>query len=52
MTEIQLARLTQDTVELQAYIDEVKSDGNINLVSKLEKKLSYLNQCIAERMAF
>jgi len=51
MSEIQLARLTQDIAELQAYIHEVKSDGNLTLVSKLEKKLGYLQNRIAERMA-
>ena len=51
MSEIQLARLTQDIAELQAYIDEVKTDGNLNLATKLEKKLGYLQGRIAERMA-
>lgn len=51
MSDIQLARLTQDTLDLQSYIEEVKTIGDLSLVSKLEKKLSYLESRIAERMA-
>jgi|TARA_B110000908_G_C10253297_1_gene453589 hypothetical protein len=50
MTEIQLARLTTDIAELKEYIKLVASKGNNHLVSKLEKKLSYLQSRIAERM--
>jgi hypothetical protein len=50
MTEIQLARLTTDIAELKEYIKLVDSKGNNRLVSKLEKKLSYLQSRIAERM--
>ena len=51
MSDIQLARLTQYTLDLQSYIEEVKTIGDLSLVAKLEKKLSYLESRIAERMA-
>jgi len=51
MTEFQLARLNKDTVELKAYINELMEQDNLQLVSKLEKKLNYLESRIAERMA-
>lgn len=51
MSEIQLAALSRDVVELQQYINETRSTGNVTLASKLEKKLSYLESRIAERMA-
>jgi hypothetical protein len=51
MTEIQLARLEKDTAELKTYIQEVLLKGNNHLAIKLEKKLSYLESRIAERMA-
>lgn len=51
MTQIQLARLEKDTVELKAYIEEVLTKGNKTLATKLEKKLNYLESRIAERMA-
>jgi hypothetical protein len=50
MTQIQLARLQNDTAELKSYIEKIRSK-NPKLVSKLEKKLEYLQTRIAERMA-
>tara|TARA_R110000868_G_scaffold105345_2_gene289668 strand:+ start:1112 stop:1270 length:159 start_codon:yes stop_codon:yes gene_type:complete len=51
MTEIQLARLENDKAELQSYIRQVRSRGDNNLAIKLDKKLDYLTNRIAERMA-
>jgi hypothetical protein len=51
MTEIQLARLENDKVQLQTYIREVRAKGDNNLAIKLDKKLDYLTNRIAERMA-
>lgn len=51
MSEIQLARLTQDTLELKAYINELTSKRDFQLAQKLSKKLNYLESRIAERMA-
>ena len=51
MTEIQLARLKNDQVELQTYIRQVRAKGDNNLAVKLDKKLDYLINRIAERMA-
>jgi hypothetical protein len=51
MTQIQLARLQKDTVELQEYIRRVRAKGDNNLAVKLDKKLDYLTNRIAERMA-
>ncbi len=50
MTQIQLARLENDKAELQQYIKDVAQRGNVSLVKKLEVKLGYLTDRIAERM--
>lgn len=43
----QLSMLQQDSSNLAMYINEVRSKGKTDLVSKLEKKLSFLNNKIA-----
>ena len=47
MTDFQLSKLQQDAEELQAYISELTEKGKITLVTKLEKKLAFLNEKIA-----
>lgn len=51
MSEIQLSRLKNDQIELQEYIESVRSKGNTELASKLERKYDYLTNRITERMA-
>ena len=42
MSKIQLDRLRNDLLELNAYIEKVKSKGNKDLLSKLKIKYDFL----------
>ena len=44
----QLERLIEDSKQLQAYINKVKSKGRKDLVTKLTRKQQFLNRVIAE----
>lgn len=44
----QIAKLQQDSTELNAYVEEVKQKGNHTLVQKLESKKVYLDNKIYE----
>ena len=48
MTKHQLSALQQDYQELDSYIEEVSQRGNVNLVSKLKRKLDFLGQKLVE----
>lgn len=50
MSEKQLERLKKDSNELDFYIQRMRKKGRDDLVYKLAKKQTFLNQTIVEQM--
>lgn len=50
MSELQLSMLEKDCHELEMYIAEVQDRGKTALVSKLSKKLAFLQAKISDRL--
>lgn len=50
MSKIQLDRLRNDLAELTLYMEKVKRQNNIDLLSKLTRKRDFLQESLNSKM--
>lgn len=48
MTKIQYERLQQDSKQVRSYIDLLNSKGETQVVTKLQRKLEFIESRLAE----